>query len=132
VRRWVTGSVFDTSRRRLRGDGASGGPNVIKHGIDQYDLGFAESCGYRSSRVLRLQKHLSGYKLICSLTRTVELAGYGQQKRDEIVQWLRERRDTAERREDRLETVEWAILIFVVMGVAADIAILFASLTVMD
>jgi hypothetical protein len=61
-----------------------------------------------------------------------ELAGYGQQKRDEIVQWLRERRDTAERREHRLETVEWAILIFVVMGVAADIAILFASLTVMD
>jgi hypothetical protein len=35
--------------------------------------------------------------------------------------WLTERADLAERREDRLETVEWAVLIFVVVGVIADI-----------
>jgi hypothetical protein len=38
-------------------------------------------------------------------------------------EWMREQVDRAERREDRLETVEWAILIFVVVGVLADIAI---------
>jgi len=53
----------------------------------------------------------------------VELAALGQQKRNEVVEWLRERRDMVERRENRSETVEWAILIFVVIGVAADIAI---------
>jgi len=52
-----------------------------------------------------------------------ELAALGQQKRREIVEWLRERRDIAARHEARVETVEWAILIFVVIGVAADIAI---------
>jgi hypothetical protein len=35
-------------------------------------------------------------------------------------EWIREQIDRAERREDRLETVEWAILIFVVVGVVAD------------
>jgi hypothetical protein len=35
--------------------------------------------------------------------------------------WLTERADLAQRREDRLETVEWAVLIFVVVGVIADI-----------
>jgi hypothetical protein len=52
-----------------------------------------------------------------------ELAGLGQQKRQEIVEWLRERRDLEECHEDRLETVEWAILIFVAIGVLADLAI---------
>ncbi len=52
-----------------------------------------------------------------------DLASLGQQKREEIIDWLQERRDIAARHEDRLETVEWAILIFVVIGVAADIAI---------
>jgi|ERR1700720_3849051 hypothetical protein len=37
--------------------------------------------------------------------------------------WLRERQDIHARREDRLETVEWAILIFLIVGVAADLAI---------
>jgi hypothetical protein len=32
-----------------------------------------------------------------------------------------ERADLAERRENRLEAVEWAVLIFVVVGVVADI-----------
>ena len=53
----------------------------------------------------------------------VELAGLGQMKRREIVEWLKERRDIAARHEDRLETVEWAILIAVVIGVVADVAI---------
>jgi hypothetical protein len=39
------------------------------------------------------------------------------------MDWLTERRDLHERREDRLETVEWAILIAVIVGVAADVAI---------
>jgi hypothetical protein len=41
----------------------------------------------------------------------------------EAALWLRERQDIHARREDRLETVEWAILIFVIVGVLADIAI---------
>ena len=39
------------------------------------------------------------------------------------LDWLSERRDVHERREDRLETVELAILFAVVVGVAADLAI---------
>lgn len=38
--------------------------------------------------------------------------------------WLTERRDIHERREQRLETVEWAILIFVVLGVLTDVVVL--------
>jgi hypothetical protein len=38
----------------------------------------------------------------------------------EALAWLT-RRDIQERREDRRETVEWAILIWVIMGVIADI-----------
>lgn len=40
---------------------------------------------------------------------------------DAASAWLTERADLAERREDRLETVEWAVLIFVVVGVIADV-----------
>ena len=36
------------------------------------------------------------------------------------VDWLGERLDIHERREDRLETLEWAILIFVVVGVIVE------------
>jgi hypothetical protein len=39
--------------------------------------------------------------------------------------WLRERNDLRELREARLETAEWAILIFVVLGVILDIGLLF-------
>jgi len=39
----------------------------------------------------------------------------------EALAWLAERRDIQERREDRRETVEWAILIWVVMGLIAEI-----------
>jgi len=40
---------------------------------------------------------------------------------DAAAGWLTERAELAERREDRLETVEWAVLIFVVVGVVADV-----------
>ena len=36
------------------------------------------------------------------------------------TRWLTERGDVKEQHEDRLETVEWAILIFVFLGVIAD------------
>ena len=35
------------------------------------------------------------------------------------MKWLRERRDLKAQREDRLETVEWALLIFAIIGAAA-------------
>ncbi len=38
--------------------------------------------------------------------------------------WLTERSDVHEQREQRLETAEWAILIFVVLGVFADVWLL--------
>jgi hypothetical protein len=47
--------------------------------------------------------------------------------RQEIMDWLTERRDIHERREQRLEAVEWAILIWVVIGVIADIIIVTRS-----
>jgi hypothetical protein len=42
-------------------------------------------------------------------------------KRAEMLAWLRERRDIAAQHEDRVETVEWAILIFVVADVVLDV-----------
>jgi hypothetical protein len=38
--------------------------------------------------------------------------------------WLTERSDAHERREQRLETVEWAVLIFVALGVIVDAVLL--------
>jgi hypothetical protein len=49
-----------------------------------------------------------------------EVMGLIQQKRREIADWLTEKRDIRERREDRLETVEVAILIFVALEVLHD------------
>lgn len=53
----------------------------------------------------------------------LELIDLVQQRPAELVAWLQERADTHERREDRLEAVEWAILIAVIVGVLADCAI---------
>ena len=36
------------------------------------------------------------------------------------TEWLTERGDSREQHEQRVETVEWAILIFVILGVIAD------------
>ena len=53
------------------------------------------------------------------------LAGLVRRNHDDLIAWLRERRDVATRHEDRVETVEWAILVFVIIGVLADITIIF-------
>ena len=47
-----------------------------------------------------------------------ELSG---EKRQRVFEWLRERRDIAERHENRLETVEKWILIFVFLGVVVEV-----------
>ncbi|HUZ90347.1 MAG TPA: hypothetical protein VMU78_00360 [Methylocella sp.] len=47
-----------------------------------------------------------------------------QKNRDHVLAWLTERRDLAERREQRLETLEWAVLAFVILGVITDLALL--------
>jgi len=52
-----------------------------------------------------------------------ELVNLLQRSSPEIRAWLNERRDIHERREDRLETVEVAILFAVIVGVLADVAI---------
>jgi hypothetical protein len=56
-------------------------------------------------------------------TQGHELLNLPERNRTEIMEWLTERRDIHERRENRLETVEWAILIAVIVGVLADLAI---------
>jgi hypothetical protein len=50
-----------------------------------------------------------------------ELADLGQHKRREIVAWLQERHDLTTQQEDRLETVEWALLMFVFVSVVLEI-----------
>jgi Helix-turn-helix domain of resolvase len=47
------------------------------------------------------------------------------QNHDKAVAWLREQRDRHTYREDRLEAVEWAILIAVIVSVVVDIALLY-------
>ncbi len=42
-------------------------------------------------------------------------------RREEATAWLTERGDLRELHEQRLETAEWAILIFVVVGVVLDL-----------
>ena len=50
-----------------------------------------------------------------------ELSNLVQHKRTEIIAWLQERRDLAVQQEDRLETVEWALLLFVFISVVLEI-----------
>jgi hypothetical protein len=63
-----------------------------------------------------------------SETSTIVVGGFNLKKVivdvDAAAQWLSERADLHERREQRLETVEWAVLIFVAVGVIADIVLL--------
>jgi hypothetical protein len=42
----------------------------------------------------------------------------------DALAWLRERHDVYARREDRLETVEWAILLFVAFSLLTDVVIM--------
>jgi hypothetical protein len=66
-----------------------------------------------------------GENIIATVLATRQHKDYGDLNiyLAEAILWLRERHDVHARREDRLETVEWAILIFVVVGVLADVAI---------
>lgn len=57
-------------------------------------------------------------------SKGVELDALLRQKRNEILEWLQQKRDEHIFREDRLETVEWAILIFVAIGVLIDFLLL--------
>ena len=61
-------------------------------------------------------------------TQGPDLLNVLQRDRAPLLAWLTERRDIHERKEDRLETVEWAILIFVIVGVLADILIVVHEL----
>ena len=51
------------------------------------------------------------------------LVGLLRDHHGDIMDWLREKRDDDALHADRVETVEWAILIAVIIGVAADLAI---------
>jgi hypothetical protein len=53
---------------------------------------------------------------------------YNKETLAKAVPWLTERSDLRERREDRVETVEWAVLVFVVLGVVADFALVASRL----
>ena len=57
------------------------------------------------------------------LTQGRELLNLIEGHREAVMEWLTERRDIHERKEQRLETAEWAILVWVVVGVIADIII---------
>jgi hypothetical protein len=46
----------------------------------------------------------------------------------DAADWLTERGDSQEQREQRMEAVEWAILIFVVLGVVVESVQLFRGL----
>ena len=48
------------------------------------------------------------------------LHGLLDRQRSAALDWLTERRDVHERRQDRLETLEIAILVFLVLGVIFD------------
>jgi hypothetical protein len=50
-----------------------------------------------------------------------ELSDLSQHKRTEIIAWLQERRDLAAQQDDRLETVEWSLLMFVFVSVVLEI-----------
>lgn len=61
-------------------------------------------------------------------THSGPLFGLLNQQSQAALDWLTERRDIHERREDRLETVEIAILLFVVIGVVMDLVLVIQSL----
>ena len=52
-----------------------------------------------------------------------KLANLGQKHHEEIVAWLRERRDMEARRHDRLETVEWSVLVMAFASVIASVLV---------
>ena len=83
---------------------------------------------------LRTQLEVYGEAIIAQALATSTLAQYSgplgflQTNSAGALEWLTERRDLDEHREDRLETVEWAILVFVIIGVLADCLIVAREL----
>jgi len=76
---------------------------------------------------LRKQLERYGETIIAHALATAPMGLYGgplygllQREHQAALDWLTERRDIHQRREDRLEMVEWAILIFVVVGVIVE------------
>lgn len=55
-----------------------------------------------------------------------------QANRIHIWNWLQERRDISERASQRMETAEWAVLIFVVIGTITEIATFVADILVLN
>jgi hypothetical protein len=90
---------------------------VRKAAISQSDRDLFERYG-ETVVALLLANHMSSYS-----TKTV---GFHEVlvSEEAATAWLTERGDTRERQEQRLETVEWAVLIFVAVGVVADIFLL--------
>jgi hypothetical protein len=72
---------------------------------------------------LRAKFELYGEEMIATVLATRKHEDYGDLSTywPEAMKWLRERRDKKALREDRLETVEWALLIFAVVGTVAII-----------
>jgi hypothetical protein len=68
---------------------------------------------------LRDQCELIGEDVLAHTVSVVAMEISGE-KRQQVLEWLQERRDIAERHDDRVETVEWAILIFVIRGVIVE------------
>jgi hypothetical protein len=60
-------------------------------------------------------------------TPTSPLHKFRYAERPAAEAWLTERRDIAERKEKRVELVEWAILLFVIVGVVADITLVIRA-----
>lgn len=46
------------------------------------------------------------------------------EERNAALEWLTEKADIAERKEQRVELIEWAILVFVILGVVTDVLLL--------
>ncbi len=76
---------------------------------------------------LREQCELRGEDVLAHTISIVAMEISGE-KREQVLEWLREKRDEDALHADRLETVEWAILIFVVLGVIVESVNLFKSL----
>ena len=78
---------------------------------------------------VRAKLELFGETVVAMSLSTGIVSGTGQlsflnNNWPDALAWLQERRDIHERKEDRLETVEWAILLFVAFSFLTDIGIL--------
>lgn len=94
--------------------------NIRKANIEQTDRDLFERIGELTIRIVLT----SGFQ---PATEELQSIYNNPDKKQKAQEWLTEKADIHERREDRLETVEWAILIFVVVGVLVDVLLLFRN-----